>query len=37
MATRAADKNEGNGKGIKSNGNGSKEGNCKEESHCEQQ
>jgi hypothetical protein len=34
--TRVAGKDEGNGKGHKSNGNGIKEGDCKEESNCEQ-
>jgi hypothetical protein len=31
MATRVADKDEGNVKSGKSNGNGNKEGDCKEE------
>jgi hypothetical protein len=37
MAKRMAGKDEGNGKGAKSNGNGDKEGDCKEDGNGEQQ
>jgi hypothetical protein len=37
MARTVVGKDEGNGKGGKSNGNGNKEGNCKEEGHVKQQ
>jgi hypothetical protein len=36
MTTRVASKDEGDGKGGKSDGNGNKEGNCKEEGNWEQ-
>jgi hypothetical protein len=36
MAMRVAGKDEGNGKSGKSNGDGNKEGNCKEEGNDKQ-